>query len=434
MIAGKKRRMPKIGLSKKAVAIDVDWIISLGLFLIYLGAFFVFIRQLPGQDSPADSLLDNVHDGIVDRASWNVQRVPLFINSNISGKEPMIINFPYDWKNFTFEDNHSFDIKDSKLVFPRQLIQGKNVLEIASSGENYTLPSEDFDLEASPSAASIDSQRFNAEFSNAFLSRASHFDKERLDEFNISISGIVLKPETASTEANISALSAKYKLVYPQANHTAFVVAGFSRILNYVGTDAKESHDIVVSATVRNYTFFHVTNALSGTINYTAGGCTSGSSRYIDFNDGVSGVTFVTPEGSNFSFCIGNSTVRMGIQFALQNESRYDIIFHPGDHNATTRYVSPYRTAFGAIENLTGVSTPLYRKLNETAYDTLKSAFRYPSSRDFSFTLLNDTGGTVFNYQPQLAGATNVFAKESEVFILDKYGIKSRHRLRIRGW
>ncbi|MBI2176525.1 hypothetical protein HYU40_04255 [Candidatus Woesearchaeota archaeon] len=419
---------------KKALAIDLDWIISLGIFLIYLGVFFIVIRQLPTNQSPASALLDNVLDNIAGSTKWSVQKLPLLIASNISGNEPVIVRFSQDWKNFSFTGNTSFDHADSWLVFSRNLREGKNLLEIVTSGDNYTAPLTNFDLTAGTEGASVDSQRFVSGFKTSMLARVNHFEKERLSDFNMSISGVALIPKAADAEANTTTLSARYKLSFAQLNHTAFIVAGYSRILNYVTTGAGEPHNLSVSATLRNYTFFHINNALSGTINYTSRQCVKSSSRYIDFYDSTSGVTFVLPEGANMSFCAGSDTVKLSADFSILNETRYDIIFHPGDFNSTLKYVSPYRTAFGMPENITGISQQLYRKLNETDYLALKRNFSYPSSRDFSFFLYNESGTLIFSYQPEPAGITNVFAQEATVFLLDKYGEKSKHTLRVRGW
>lgn len=420
--------------SKKALAIDFDWIISLGIFLIYLGVFFIAIRQLPAQQSPASALLSSVLDHVSDSTKWSVQKLPLLIASNISGNEPVIVRFSYDWKNFSFKDNTSFDHADSWLVFPRNLKEGKNLLELVTSGENYTTQLTNFDLTAGTEGASVDSQQFASGFKSSMLSRANHFGKERLSDFNISISGVALTPEAAAAEANTTTLSARYKLSFAQLNHTSFIVAGYSRILNYVTSAATEPHNLSVSVTLRNYTFFHINNAVSGTINYTRRECRSSTGRYIDFYDSTSGVTFILPEGANMSFCASSDTVRFSADFSITNETRYDIIFHPGDFNATLKYVSPYRTAFGLAENLTGLSQQLYRKLNETDYLALKRNFSYPGSRDFSFFLYNESGTLIFSYQPEIAGITNVFVQEATVFLLDKYGTKSKHTLRARGW
>lgn len=430
----KKRQTASFYTSKKALAVDLDWIISLGIFLIYLGVFFIAIRQLPTQQSPAAVLLENVLDGITDSTKWSVQKLPLVITSNISGAEPIIVRFPYDWKNFSFRDKSSFDRKDSRLIFTKTLSQGKNALELVTSSEDYTQPLAVFELTASPNSASVDSKRFLSEFQNSLLLRVNHFDKERLSNFNISISGLELKPETAASTTNITPLSAQYKLNFAQLNHTSIIVAGYPRIFSYVTTDVKEPHNIDIAATLSNYTFFYINNALFGAISYATGDCANSSGRYIDFYDDTSGVTFILPEGGSISFCAGNTTVRLGLQFPIGNETSYDIIFHQGDYNSTLKYVSPYKTALGIVENVTGVSLQLYSKVNGSGYQALKKDWSYPNSRDFSFALYNESGTLLLSYQPKAAGVTNIFVKEADVFVLDKYATKTRHKLRIKGW
>ncbi|MBI2144362.1 hypothetical protein HYU17_04405 [Candidatus Woesearchaeota archaeon] len=420
--------------SKRALALDIDWIISLGLFLIYLGAFFLAIRQLPTGQRPTEALLDNVADGVQDISTWHVQKLPLLITSNITGNEPVIAKFSYNWQNFSFKDNTSFDNKEGKLMFTRNLREGKNVLELVTSSQSYITSQATFDLTAGSGDASINSKRFMAEFKNSMLARANHMEKERLSDFNISLSEAGLNPEVAVSEANITALSAMYKLSFPQLNHTSFVIAGFSRIFNYINTDAKEPHNLTVSATLRNYSLFYINNAFSGPINYSTQACTTTFGNYIDFYDDISGVTFITPERTNISFCTGNMTARLDLEFSMENETRYDILFHEGSFNTTLKYIAPYKTAFGIAHNITGISEELYRRMNETDYNALKRNWSYPSSREFSMALYNETGTLIFIYQPKIPGITNVFAKEKDVFLLDKYGQKAKHKLRIKGW
>ncbi len=421
-------------LSKKGLALDIDWIISLGVFLIYLGVFFLMIRQLPDRQSPTASLLGSVEDGVTESAAWQVQRMPLVISSNISGAEPIITSFAYDWKNFSFTDNTSFDISEGKLIFATPLKTGKNLAWLVKSAENYSKPATTPGLAAGPNGASVDSQRLVLEFQSSIITRAIHFEKERLSDFNISISGVSFKPESGSAENSVQSVSAKYKLALPKINHTSFIVAGFSRVFSYVTTDAPEPHRMLVSATIRNYTHFHINNALSGGVNYTGGACTSSETRLIDFYDANSGLAFILPQGGNVTFCAGNTSIALGLEFPIENETRYDMIFHPGDYNSTLKYITPYRTAFGIIENLTGTSLSLYKSLNETDYKALKNRFGYPNSKEFSFTLLNSSGAPLFNYQPVTPGVTNVFTKEADIFVLDKYGAKTKHKLRIKGW
>ena len=429
-----KRGIIRILRSRTGVAIDLDWIISLGIFLIYLGVFFITIRQLPTTQTPTVALIDSVADGIRSSATWHVQRLPLIISSNLSGTEPLIVKFSYDWKNFSFTDNTSFDNSEGRLIFVRTLSTGRNLAQLVTSSENYSAPAKVLDIAAGSGGASVNSQRFISEFQNSMLARVNHFGKERLSDYNISISGVSLKPESGATQTAIQSLSAKYKLILPQINHTSFVVAGYSRIFNYVTTAAQEPRQMLVSATIRNYTFFYINNALSGPINYTRKGCTSSPTRYIDFYDDNSGLTLIAPQGSNLTFCVGNTSISLGLEFPIANETRYDIIFHPGTFNSTLKYVVPYKTAFGIVENLSGISTNLYKKLNETNYQTLKDRFGYPKTKEFSFTLLNDSGTSLYNYQPVSPGITNIFTKEVDLFLLDKYGAKIRQKLRIKGW
>jgi hypothetical protein len=417
------------GQSKAGVALDIDWIISLGIFLVYLGVFFISIRQLTEQKSETSSMPENLMDRIISSTTWNVQILPLVINSDYTREEPVVIEFAYGWRNFSFTDNTAFEIKDGHLIFASDLLKGTNIFELATSAEAYPRTFGNQVLSASPEFASIDSKELNFYFINSLLSEAKHHGKVRISSFNLSLSGTGLG--NGVTYSNITSLSALYKVSYNLLNHTAFVVSNQSRIISYVAPLPYESNNFTISVTLQNYTRFYINESFQGNINHTAASCIHTQGTYVDFSDGVSGLAFLMPSESNVSFC-ANSSINLQIGLPVKTESRYDLIFHSGDADST--YGNQYPAQFGMVVNMSGISMSKYRNLNETGYDTLKAKWSVQNSKDFSFGLFNESGEQEYDYTPKLPGITNVFAQEKDLVVIDKYGMISKFKLRVRTW
>lgn len=425
----------------KRGTVEVDWILSIVIFLIYLALFFLYLTPFAKEQPEASNLLlANLESRIRENATWHVQRVPLFIHSNISGTEPLIAPFSLTLENISFADNTSFYRQENKLIFKEPLNTGPNIKWVVSSDEAYPQEPVLTDLGATPSGVVIDSQRFRAEF-DGLPTSVLHFEKQRFSAFNISLDSGVISRESAAKESNFSGLAAKYKLSADTVNHTTFVIGDFPRLFNYVvPSQALESHNFTVSVTLHNYTHYFIDNALSGQLNFTQKSCNSKTSGYIDFYDALGGVSFITDEAASIYFCTGNHSIGLTISMDLSAEKNYNIIFHSGDYNKTLKYVAPYTIKTGLIENLSGVSIALMNELNTSDYANLKNAWNYPSQRDFSFQLLNSTAlinvttQPLINYSPKSPGTVNVFVREFDELVLDKYGNKVKHKLRVKGW
>lgn len=418
----------------KKGAVEVDWIVSIGIFFIFLSFFFIYITPLTKEQTDAsESLLPQLEEKIGANTTWNVQRVPLFIHSNISGTEPVIADFTLNWKNITFSDNTSFYREENKIIFVTLLKNNTNLKWITSSNEPYTQQEATTSFSPTANSLSIDGQRFRAEF-NGLLTQATHFDRQRITEMNLS-SGQPILTEQAAKESNFTRIAAKYKLSSPLLNHTTFIAADFPRLFNFINAkQPSEPRNITITATVHNYTHYFIDGSLSGPLNFTSKSCRQKRTDYIDFYDSNTGASFITYDTANISFCTKNNSLELSITLPLKNETRYDIIFHTGDYTKTLKYINPYKVRTGMAENLTGMSTQLFTRLTQANYTNLKKAWNYPTTREFSFQLLSSNNTLLLNYTPKSPGAVNIFTREFAEDVLDKYGNKAKHKVRIRGW
>jgi len=107
---------------KKGVS-HIDWVVSMGLFIVYVLILFIFIK--PGY-RPIDEgtiLLKIVEDDFREDSYWNIDKVPLFITvseeqyDSPGCKEDGVYKNKLEIKDFPFEWNNNFFIKkDSSYI------------------------------------------------------------------------------------------------------------------------------------------------------------------------------------------------------------------------------------------------------------------------------------------------------------------------------
>lgn len=77
----KRKSNKKLFLNKKGVGNEIDWIIAIGVFLIYLTLTFVFFKPGIKAVYNQDNLLDIVEINFMKSAYWNILIEPMFVQA-----------------------------------------------------------------------------------------------------------------------------------------------------------------------------------------------------------------------------------------------------------------------------------------------------------------------------------------------------------------
>ncbi len=421
---------------QKRGQIEVDWVISLSIFMLYLTFFFIYIRPMLSPIESMESLISVAKEGMEKNITWSVETVPFFISSNVSAvDEPVIVPLPYPWRpgSFALASKEYFLFEEGKIFFLANASSKAEYWLSHTDEASYSLGTPVRDLSATASSASVSKKDFRAEFENNIIKRVEHKGKYRLTNFNLSLEGTTITAaEIINKSTNITPVVAQYKILTQSMNHSAYVFAENSRIYSYARLYSP-ALNFTVSATLGNYTKYYSDETHSGVIEEI--GCSSFFGKYIDIYETLSGMTFITSENSNISICNANGTAELKIRMDLKNETKYDIILHSGDYTATQQYLNYYKTEFGMVENLTGWSEQRINRTNLTYYKDLKKQWDYPEERDFSFYITNASDTAMYSYEPEPTGsAANVYVKKLQGYVIDEYGDKKLYTLRLRVW
>ena len=192
-------------MQKRGVS-QVDWVISLAIFLLYIAWFFIFIRPLAVQNN-VPNLVDSLKSKIHEDAYWTVLDYPIIIESNFSlSKEPIVAGIDFINQSDYFIINRSFFFVADKLFFLDNVSPGTDVESILNSNETYEPYRQITDLIATNASAS--GGGLQATIENNMLGTAD-FDGPKIFSYQLYSNSV---PVTAS---NITFSNSQIAALYP---------------------------------------------------------------------------------------------------------------------------------------------------------------------------------------------------------------------------
>lgn len=409
---------------KKKGMNQVDWAMSLGIFIIYLAWFFILVRpQFDVSETPVN-LLETTKENLLDQIEWRVEKKPLFVFSNITEEdEGIIVNFPYTTANFAFSDNRYFTLDESRLLFLGNLSEGTNLFWIVSSSKNYSLPTITEEITSSESHTTI--RNLRADFDSGLLEEIYFNNKSILDNFEIYVNDIAI--DATNNSFVDSSILGGYKIYTDNVNHKCYVLAGNTKIYCFVGLGKEKPHDMAIRADLTGFTNYYSNNLYAGRLSDTA--CESFTADYIDFYNGNEGLSFIFDKNADIEFCSDNG-VSFSATLDLSRDISYIILAHDGPYTKTLDYKLPGHE-WGIKQDVEGLDK---YGLSQLSYSDLKRELQFPIGRDFIVSASNSTE-EIFRYDEAEPGLSdNVFAQSFDSWCLDKYSNKEVCTVNIQIW
>jgi hypothetical protein len=422
---------------------QIDWAISLSIFLLYVAWFFIYMNPSFVKDDTGEVLEYMVESRFKSEYDWNITKLPLFIYSNVTNEyEPVIVEFNYALeKNKTLLGNDiNFIYDNGKIIFLGNIINETNIFWILNSIENYNKTDEITDLN-SYSTYATNSKNLSVYFENAFFSSIHYKNRARINNTKIYVNDELMNTTGSYSEHNFVAI---YKINSDVFNHTTYVFARNPRVYNYFNFNTEASYNLRISTNIYNYNNYYATNAYYG--NKTSlPNCTSEEpysfeNEYLNFyNTGTEpdAMTIAFNKTAAINLCYDGIGIKANISFTIANETWYKIEFNEGDYRNIT--LSRYNYAFGIAQKETGL---YLSKIEEMDYNELKLNWSYPVDRDFKITVWNITRATITNRTeyvirdigPNKTNIKDVTVNEWDEFILTKEGIKYPALISVKSW
>ncbi|MBU0980453.1 MAG: hypothetical protein KJ709_06600 [Nanoarchaeota archaeon] len=409
----------------KKGAHQVDWAMSMFIFLLYLIWFFIMVQPVLKPMKDINTLMSLVEEGIDEEVLWEVQRAPLIIQTNSTEDYVPIRVSTKNWTQVSFWPSTYIAIDEGELVFMGNISPGRTYW-LYNSNTSYAVPDPVPWVIADSTSATAPPTKLRAIFNSSLVSRLE-YNGTKLLSFNIYINDVEL-PRT-TTETNFTKIYAKYKLVQQGFNISSYIYQQRSELWMsfHYGTPI----EMTMTTALSDYTNYYTNNLYAGRLNYTSQTCTNYSANTIDIYS-ETGLQFLFDRSVNMSLCAHNSsTLRMNISMFNVTEMR--IVLHEGDYTHMKAGLYNHTAILGAAETITGAKWSNLIGLNNTDHWTLKQRWSVPTERDFSFSVRNSSHTSV-DHSIVTPPKVDIHAITKPLLIVDEYARTNSTQLVIRVW
>ena len=392
---------------------QIDAIISIALFVVYIVVIFFFIT--PSLKSEANT---NQETRIIEKNLENlyekVSKLTLYVISNISEKEPLILDFPLNWNpdNIIILNNKGEYVDfyiDGRRVLLEYNLSPKNLLYIIYSNYNFSSQSRSSER-ITGNENYTTAQKIRVEFLDFLIKNMTFENSALILDFNIVLNNAPF--EKANAKFLNSGFVNIYKLSSPELKNSIYIFNDKERIYSFfenTNTENQSSrntlYNLVLIFNITNFTNFYSDNSNNGIINYSYKDCFSFESDYVDFYDSKNGLSFILNKISNISFCSNNNSVVLNISSTVEDLFSYIIVAHNISYS-TSQLKNFYSYAYGFVKEISGIYHDYLE--NNSFVNSAISRNLNPSKK---FRVVVKTKGRVFYYGNETSENINVYAK-----------------------
>ncbi|MBT4351321.1 hypothetical protein HOD20_02210 [archaeon] len=398
---------------------QLDWALSLAIFILFIAWFFIFIQPNLTHGLNKDVLASIIETKFVNNFTWTLKKMPIFIyTEDITQNKPIILNFTESFTDFKFLDNQDFVSDNNELLLVADITTSPKTLWLVSGG-NYSVEHQIKDLIVSSNWVTT-SKNMSINFDDSIFDILSYDSQQRFNDAEIYINDIIYEPENVTF--NDSRLVGIYRADSQSINHSTFVYSENTFIEVLVKqNDPSTNISYKGSIELNNYSNYYTSNLKFGEFNSTT--------ELININYTGDYITFYGDDALSFDFGKNttininhyNKTISFDYEFLFLNDSRYSIEFHQGNYENYSR--NDYSVRYGIIEEIEGLSLDLLENID---YETYKTLWKYPKERNFVVTITNSTLANrynetkpIFNFGPNItSNAAVVYSKDLSSYYL----------------
>ncbi|MBN2368799.1 hypothetical protein JXC34_07285 [Candidatus Woesearchaeota archaeon] len=417
---------------KKRGTSQIDWIMSMALFLLYVAWFFFFISPSIDLGSNKDSMGLLLKSNFYDEFKTELRRFPLFIESeNLTRRKPVFVNYTINWTDIKFESGDSFFIWGNKLVFLANLSPETETYWILEGG-NYVSEYMYEGINIEPDWVST--ENLSVEYKDSLPKKAVYKGNTRWEDADYYLNDVDF--DAVATSYDDSGIAGIYTAGTENINHTSMVFAGNQEIYNFITPESPDSSFIFgIDMELEDYNHYYSDNNNYGTMEYTGEVQELGYTYdYITLYSGTEGLSMYFDEDVDFNLSFYNKTLFLKIRVPVSDEYRYRMVFHDGNYTSVSR--EEYSARFGVIDTIEGI----YLENITTNYTYLKEKWNFLSSKEFSIRVYENTSAYSYLQESPLyeigltPGRRNVLALRQDLYALDTGGTLTPINVNYRIW
>jgi len=426
---------------------QIDWAISLAMFLLYLAWFFILAKPQLDDTTDIGTLADSLLLQIVDNTSWEVKTIPLFVTASETGvNQPMIIDFPFEWSEtqFAFNPSNYFALDNDELYLLGRADELEFTMWILSSDSEYSPPDISKDIEIGSNYARVAQKGFEIEFQNSTPVNISRNNVRHVSNYNLYVNGQLVSGNSSFSKSSIHG---KHVLASDEIVHSTLVFAERPQALLDFDLTSMLEHTITLELELFSFSNYYLNSESQGNINYN-GSCTLGNSSQVELHSLTRGVFFTSDKNMSVSICpINNSAI--GINLSIVSNEDFEVLVstHLGltdFQNWESRqiaspevipyYSRPTHTNTGTALINTGLNSRFVDELDAFDYDDLKLLWGFPDANDFSVSISNGTNSILGISEPLPLETDTVLVRQRKMNLINQNGTKNPYTISVRVW
>jgi hypothetical protein len=412
----------------KRGASEIDWIISMSIFLLYIGWFFAFVLPQVNVMAGKDASMYMLKDAFYERNSWSMHKFPVFVFSNTTGQFiPAIADYEMNRTDLHMADRRTFELWNGRLLFLADIE--------TSPGVYYLLDGGSFQDEEQSEGLNIvedwlSTSNLSVYFESSLPEKIRYKDDDRADDISFLINGVLIDPLNHSHSNFGFAGVFEYKT--GSLNITTFVFQHNPDVLMHISAQEDVTYSMVMRMKLDNYDSYFSDNNNFGDLRYSNLSQTEIFSHdYITlYGDDALSIYFNDTADINLTYY--NRTLWMAADFTIKDDDWIKLSFHEGDFGDAEEYSTSY--AYGAVEELEGLRLEDF----SADYDELKQAWGY--DKEFYIAIYENTTSLSYQYEPSyVIGEFDpkeglVYAEDVDYLALTPEGEMRPVRVNFRIW
>lgn len=409
--------------SKKRGLNQVDWAISLGIFLIYIAWFFIIIRPVVDQNMDAMPLSNIIKEDLNNEIAWQIEKTPIFIKSSYNLTDhPIFLNFTpaYGENKFSMLNDKEYFYYDNKIMV---IADANDFFWIVESNATYNKTDYYFDIVKNADTVST-GKNLSIKFNSSLADEFTYKNIEYISNTEYYINNIDMP--TLSFNYTDYDILVQYLTVTQPFKLYQRLIAKNSVLWNYIEkSDLNSKKRFTINFSLNNIDHYFFDNNKNG----DASDCVSCTNDYLKLYDNANSLHFIMPANTSFSLC--NDT--LNITILIDDTKEFFIVFD--NINYTKGQFNDYRTIRGLSKNIEGISYDKLLSLDYSKKIRDWSDFKRQIQISIYNQSLNDNNtDKILDIGNNPATTNNIYANEYRDYFLDQYGNKDEVVISVKTW
>jgi hypothetical protein len=328
---------------------QIDWIVSMAIFMMFIAWFFVFITPQITISANSDTKLLSLKNNFYEEFSWEMTKFTLFIESNGTANfEPIIIDYVPNRTDLKFTDGTNYILWNDKLIFLGNISDNTRTYWLLDgTGYNQTYSYQGIVVENDVAST----QNLSVKFRDYLPTSATYAEEEKFEDMEFDVNGLDFSP--TATKYEDFGFVGIYSVGTGDFNHTSMVFWGNQEMYNMITASNNNNYTLKLSMNLDTFSNYYSNNYYFGEFEFgTAVDNTNYAFDYITLY-GDQALTMYFDGYVEFNFTDYNDTLMLDISMPVQDDYIYKFVFHDGNYDDIERV--EYDARFGTIKTIEGI-------------------------------------------------------------------------------